>query len=89
MPEISADDGTIHYELLDATPPWIEAPETILFHHGVAIDNGIWAGWSPALSDRYRIVTFDVRGYGRSSIPDENFDVLMHNKSEWVLGKRS
>ena len=85
MPEISADDGAIHYEVLDATPPWIVAPETILFHHGVAIDSGIWAGWSPVLSDRYRIVTFDVRGYGRSNIPDENFDWSFEQLARDVL----
>ena len=85
MPEISADDGTIHYEVLDATPPWIAAPETILFHHGVAIDSGIWAGWSPSLSDRYRIVTFDVRGYGRSNIPGENFSWSFEQLARDVL----
>ena len=74
MPQISTDNGTLHYDLFDVTPPWIENPETILFHHGVAIDSGIWAGWWSALSDRYRLVIFDVRGYGRSSVPDETFD---------------
>ena len=73
MPNIDTDNGTLHYELIDATPRWLEAPETILFHHGVAIDSGIWGGWLPVLADRYRILTFDVRGYGRSNIPEENF----------------
>lgn len=73
MPKIDTDNGTLHYELIDATPRWLEAPETILFHHGVAIDSGIWGGWLPVLADRYRILTFDVRGYGRSNIPEENF----------------
>ena len=74
MPQINTDNGTLHYDLFDVTPPWIENPETILLHHGVAIDSGIWAGWWSALSDRYRLVIFDVRGYGRSSVPDETFD---------------
>ena len=74
MPKIETDNGALHYEILDATPPWLDTTETILFHHGVAIDSGIWAGWPPSLSDRYRLVTFDVRGYGRSNIPDDGFD---------------
>ena len=74
MPKIETDNGALHYEVLDATPPWLDTTETILFHHGVAIDSGIWAGWPPSLSDRYRLVTFDVRGYGQSNIPDDGFD---------------
>ena len=74
MPDIDTDQGTLHYQVLDITPPWRQAPETILFHHGVGIDHGIWAGWPPALADRYRMVMFDVRGYGRSDIPEDGFE---------------
>lgn len=85
MPQTNTDKGALHFEVLDATPPWLDTPETILFHHGVAITSGIWAGWPPALSDRYRILTFDVRGYGRSNIPDKSFDWSFELLAEDVL----
>lgn len=52
---------------------WIERPQTILFHHGIGADPDIWNGWFARLIDRYRIVRFDMRGYGRSVIPPEDF----------------
>jgi pimeloyl-ACP methyl ester carboxylesterase len=60
--------GGIHYEVLDLVAPW-ERPETIIFHHGIGASPGIWQDWLPHLIDRYRIVRFDMRGYGRSHVP--------------------
>ena len=73
MPTVNTNQGQLHYNLIDATPPWVTSPATILFHHGVAINSGIWSSWINELSDQYRILTFDVRGYGQSNVPDENF----------------
>jgi pimeloyl-ACP methyl ester carboxylesterase len=53
--------------------PWQRPRLPILFHHGIGASSGIWAGWRPALADAYRLVTFDMRGYGRSSIPAADF----------------
>ena len=61
--------GKIHYEVIDQVAPWVRAPETIIFHHGIGASAGIWQDWLPHLADRYRIVRFDMRGYGRSYIP--------------------
>lgn len=58
--------GTLHREVIDITPPWVRAPETILFHHGVGACGEIFGDWLPALAGRYRIVRFDMRGSGRS-----------------------
>lgn len=60
--------GRIHYEVVDLVAPW-ERAETIIFHHGIGASPGIWQDWLPHLIDRYRIVRFDMRGYGRSHIP--------------------
>jgi pimeloyl-ACP methyl ester carboxylesterase len=58
------------YELLDVTPPWMGVPETIVFYHGVSVTADLWSDWIPALCNDYRILTFDTRGFGRSSPHD-------------------
>ena len=58
---------SIHYDVVDLTFPWVSQAETIIFHHGVGSNSDIWAQWIPVLGDRYRIVRFDMRGFGRSA----------------------
>ncbi len=69
MPAVHVADCTLHYELLDATLPWIGQPETIVFHHGLGASAGIWRAWAPMLADRYRMLSFDMRGHGQSAHP--------------------
>ena len=69
MPTLSVPDCELHYEVIDLTPPWLAAPETILFHHGLGATSGSWSGWLPALVDAFRVITFGMRGHGRSSHP--------------------
>lgn len=69
MPYAQTADGKIHYEVIEHAAPWVEEPETVVFHHGIGASAGIWARWLPELVDRYRVVLFDMRGYGRSHIP--------------------
>lgn len=73
MPLAATSDGPLHFEVLEPTCGWVERPETIVFHHGIGASAGIWGAWLPKLVDRYRIVRFDMRGYGRSTIPDPSF----------------
>jgi pimeloyl-ACP methyl ester carboxylesterase len=65
--------GTLHYDVADLVTPWQRPRLPILFHHGIGASAGIWAGWRPALADAYRLVSFDMRGYGRSNIPTADF----------------
>ncbi|MBX9946839.1 MAG: alpha/beta hydrolase [Reyranella sp.] len=65
--------GALHYDVVDQVAPGYGAGESILFHHGIGASAGIWTGWRPALADRYRLVTFDMRGYGRSQVPTADF----------------
>ncbi len=71
--EISATDfGTetvlerlgspLHYWLKGSRD---DAP-LVMFMHGAAIDHRTWAGQVDAFSKRYRVLTLDVRGHGRS-----------------------
>ena len=73
MPLTATPHGTLHYDVVDLVAPWQRPRLPILFHHGIGASAGIWAGWRPALADAYRLVTFDMRGYGRSNIPAADF----------------
>jgi pimeloyl-ACP methyl ester carboxylesterase len=61
--------GALHWELIDAAPPWAGKPPLIVFHHGIGATADIWADWLPSLVDRYRIARFDTLGFGRSTVP--------------------
>jgi 3-oxoadipate enol-lactonase len=60
---------TLHWTATDLTPAWRPAAETIVFTHGVGTSSDVWADRLPVLADRYRLVRFDTRGYGRSPEP--------------------
>jgi len=69
----ATERGALHYELVDQVVGWEEPRDAIVFHHGIGSSSALWAGWLPALIDRYRAVSFDMRGCGRSHIPDGEF----------------
>ena len=59
--QLVRDGCTLHY--------WISGPDgapAILFSHGATLDNRSWAGQADALSDRYRVIRWDMRGHGLS-----------------------
>ena len=66
MTELKTNRYNLHYEVIDLTPPWIEAPDTIFFHHGVGANWQCWLGWGAQLQDRYRLLAFDMPGHGQS-----------------------
>src|ERR1700676_4630979 len=73
MPVATTKHGKLHYDVIDQVAPWREHREAILFHHGIGASAGIWAGWRPALAEACRLVSFDMRGCGRSDIPVADF----------------
>ncbi|HKH67313.1 MAG TPA: alpha/beta hydrolase [Reyranella sp.] len=73
MPLAVTRQGSLHYEIVDRVAPARAPREAILFHHGMGASAGIWAGWFPALADAHRLVSFDMRGYGRSHVPAADF----------------
>lgn len=73
MPLATTRQGSLHYEIVDKVAPARAPREAVLFHHGIGASAGLWAGWFPALADAHRLVSFDMRGYGRSHIPAADF----------------
>jgi pimeloyl-ACP methyl ester carboxylesterase len=73
MPLATTRQGSLHYEIADQVTPSRASRDAILFHHGIGASAAIWAGWFPALADAHRLVSFDMRGYGRSHIPAADF----------------
>jgi 3-oxoadipate enol-lactonase len=57
---------------------YIEAgngPETILFSHGLFMSSSSYREQIRYFSDRYRVVAYDHRGHGRSSVPWSGYDM--------------
>ena len=73
MPLATTRQGGLHYEIVDRVAFGGEPRDAILFHHGIGASAGIWTGWFPALAEAHRLVSFDMRGYGRSHIPAADF----------------
>ena len=48
----------------------------VVLIHGDWTDAGIWARLVPLLQDRYRVIRYDLRGFGRSSRPAGPFTRL-------------
>lgn len=57
---VESDGEQIYFE------SWGEG-ETILFSHGMGGNHAIWYQQVPVFASRYRVVTWDQRGFGRST----------------------
>ena len=85
MPTAETRSGPIHYEIADLTPRWVDAPETVIFHHGVGTDMDIWSDWLPMVATDFRCVRLDMRGFGRSHIPPKGFAWSMDQLKDDLL----
>jgi len=75
MPYVKIDkDLNTYYEIYDFTDPWVKS-ETIFFVHGFTENLTAWNAWVPHLSRKYRLVLFDIRGFGKSGPVDADFDL--------------
>lgn len=82
MPKAIMDDGAeLNYRIDDFMDPWIDEKDkdTILMHHGFARNLKWWIQWVPPLSRKYRVLRYDCRGCGESSVPPE--------EAEWSAGR--
>ena len=44
-------------------------PQTVILVHGYTCDESTWTEQVPALATRYRVITLDLPGHGRSDVP--------------------
>jgi pimeloyl-ACP methyl ester carboxylesterase len=85
MTFLTVDGADLYYEVTDIVPRWRPRPETIVFHHGLGFNADIWSEWLPVLADRYRLVCFDVRGCGRSTVPESGYQWRFEGLTHDVL----
>jgi pimeloyl-ACP methyl ester carboxylesterase len=64
MPRLDRPDTFISYDVTGDGPP-------LLLTHGFAATAGMFAGNLPALAQRNRVVTWDIRGHGASGQPED------------------
>jgi pimeloyl-ACP methyl ester carboxylesterase len=66
MPSVDSNGVAIHYEVQGDGPP-------VVLLHGFTSSGALWQyyGYVEALRARYRVVTIDARGHGRSGKPHE------------------
>jgi pimeloyl-ACP methyl ester carboxylesterase len=67
MPVLDRDGTHIFYEV---TGPLNERPP-LLLSHGYSASGQMWERNLPALASERRVITWDLRGHGRSDSPDE------------------
>jgi pimeloyl-ACP methyl ester carboxylesterase len=70
MPKVRVNGIELHYVEAGAGEP-------LLLIMGFGGDHLAWAFQVPAFSARYRVISFDNRGAGQSSVPDEPYSTRM------------
>ncbi|GAB4336289.1 MAG: alpha/beta fold hydrolase [Dehalococcoidia bacterium] len=63
MPYVDRDGVAIYYEDHGSGPP-------VLLTHGYAASSRMWAGQVEAFANRYRLLTWDMRGHALSDSPE-------------------
>lgn len=69
MPYLDINQARIHYEEAGS------GPETIVFSHGLLMSGEMFHELVAALSNRYRCITFDHRGQGKSEVTKGGYDM--------------
>jgi len=85
MMKVQLSDGAeLFYIIDDYTDPWTQ-PETIVLHHGMAKNHKLWYAWIPILAQHYRVVRFDMRGMGQSSVPAPGYPWSLEHFAQDLL----
>lgn len=62
------DSGRLYYEVTGGG-------DAVVLLHGFGCDTRLWNDLAPMLADRYRVVAYDQRGYGRSTLPAGPYEI--------------
>ena len=60
------NNGRIYFEVSGSG-------ETIVLIHGHSLDHRMWQDQVKLFSNKYRVITYDMRGYGKSSVPSGKY----------------
>ena len=63
MPKVLINNAEIYYEVKGQGSP-------ILFTHGASLNHKFWKPQVDYFSQCYKVITWDIRGHGYSSLPD-------------------
>jgi 3-oxoadipate enol-lactonase len=55
--------------------------ESLLLIHGLPIDSGMWDDQFDELSNYFKVIRFDLAGYGKSGVHDEDYSLIEDIKS--------
>jgi len=64
MPKFDRDGVKIYYEVHGDGPP-------LILTHGYSSTSAMWQGQVAALSERHKLVLWDMRGHGQSDYPED------------------
>ncbi len=72
MPHIDVNGAVLHYHLQG-----LESGPVIVFSNGLGTTTAMWQSQLQPLESRFRILRFDTRGHGHSSVPEGPYNVEM------------
>jgi 3-oxoadipate enol-lactonase len=70
MPHIDVNGAVLHYHLQG-----VESGPAIIFSNGLGTTTAMWQPQLQPLEDRVRILRFDTRGHGHSSVTDGPYSI--------------
>jgi 3-oxoadipate enol-lactonase len=70
MPKLLVNNTGIYYEVTGQGEP-------LLFLHGLASNGRSWKKQVPLFSQKYQVITLDIRGHGRSDKPIEPYSIKL------------
>jgi 3-oxoadipate enol-lactonase len=65
----------LYYEVTDLRPAWRRGRpggRPVVFHHGVGARLELFDEWLPIIAAHHPVARFDMRGFGRSTVPPES-----------------
>jgi 3-oxoadipate enol-lactonase len=69
MPRIAVRGADLYYEERGA------GPDAVVFAHGLLWSGRLFERQVEAVAPRYRCITFDFRGHGRSQVTRDGYDM--------------